>query len=196
MVNITHSRPSNLRHTQPPTRQYPRESCGITRYSLSLYHFAGIKYNTGRQEHESRVQIMGRRRDDVRDTFLDMVSAENETAVQSYETPLDVRATSGYSLVPGRYATTICRRSACGASIRRYMPINNFPSVLLVKHSWQKKTIVVVLLRKSEMMMCSKYSTRPTVFPLKADHLPHPPSPSCPNRAPVISSKKDVEPSR
>lgn len=33
---------------------------------------------------------MDRRREDVRDSFLDMVDAENETAIQTFETPLEV----------------------------------------------------------------------------------------------------------
>lgn len=33
---------------------------------------------------------MDRRREDVRDSFLDMVDAENENAIQTLETPLEV----------------------------------------------------------------------------------------------------------
>lgn len=37
---------------------------------------------------------MDRRREDVRDSFLDMVNAENETAIQAFETPLEVSVAS------------------------------------------------------------------------------------------------------
>ena len=38
---------------------------------------------------------MDRRREDVRDSFLDMVDAENENAIQTFETPLEVRSSEG-----------------------------------------------------------------------------------------------------
>lgn len=44
--------------------------------------------------HATKVQAMDRRREDVRDSFLDMVDAENETAIQALETPLEVRTFS------------------------------------------------------------------------------------------------------
>lgn len=47
---------------------------------------------TEHREHATRVQQMDRRREDVRDSFLDMVDAENENAVQALETPLEVHA--------------------------------------------------------------------------------------------------------
>ncbi|CBJ33004.1 hypothetical protein Esi_0402_0018 [Ectocarpus siliculosus] len=40
--------------------------------------------------HATKVQAMDRRREDVRDSFLDMVDAENETAIQALETPLEM----------------------------------------------------------------------------------------------------------
>ncbi|CAM9176459.1 unnamed protein product, partial [Hapterophycus canaliculatus] len=41
------------------------------------------------RRHAEKVQTMDRRREDVRDSFLDMVDAENETAIQALETPLE-----------------------------------------------------------------------------------------------------------
>ncbi|CAM9768530.1 unnamed protein product, partial [Scytosiphon promiscuus] len=41
------------------------------------------------REHAAKVQTMDRRREDVRDSFLEMVDAENETAIQALETPLE-----------------------------------------------------------------------------------------------------------
>lgn len=46
------------------------------------------------REHAAKVQTMDRRREDVRDSFLDMVDAENETAIQALETPLEVSTPS------------------------------------------------------------------------------------------------------
>ncbi|CAM9494508.1 unnamed protein product [Laminaria digitata] len=42
------------------------------------------------QHHVTKAQIMDKRREDVRDSFLDMVDAENEAAIQTLETPLEM----------------------------------------------------------------------------------------------------------
>ena len=45
---------------------------------------------TEKREHARKVHMMGRRREDVRDSFLDLVDNEKETAIQALETPLEV----------------------------------------------------------------------------------------------------------
>lgn len=42
------------------------------------------------RELADKAQLMDRKREDVRDSFLDMVDNENETAIQALETPIEV----------------------------------------------------------------------------------------------------------
>ena len=58
------------------------------------------------QQQATKAQIMDRRREDVRDSFLDMVDAENEAAIQTLETPLEVS-------FPIRTAHTFLRTKKC-----------------------------------------------------------------------------------
>lgn len=57
---------------------------------------------TENRELADKLQLMDRKREDVRDSFLDMVENENETAIQALETPIEVYKIQAALISPRR----------------------------------------------------------------------------------------------